>query len=56
MKNENTKVTYWKQNSTGMIYKYFGDSKPWNYTAEWRETTAYEWEHQNAVMVARYLH
>ena len=23
-------ITYWKNNSTGAIYKYFGDSKPLN--------------------------
>ena len=38
------KVTDWKELRTGMIYKYVGESKPYRYETEWKETTAWEYE------------
>lgn len=45
MANANEIITYWKHNSTGMIYKYYGHTKPYcveNYT----QVTGWDYDQQ----------
>lgn len=38
-------ISYWKNNNTGAIYKYYGNSKPYN-AENWTEVTRKEWVNQ----------
>lgn len=40
------KITYWKNLLNGSIYKYYGDSKPLNYSTDWREVSGWDYENQ----------
>jgi hypothetical protein len=40
------KVTFWKELRTGMIYKYYGDNKPFAYDTDWRQVTCKDFERQ----------
>ena len=42
------KVTYWKENRTGIIYKYFGESKPYRSETAWKRVTANDYFEQIA--------
>lgn len=45
MANANEIITYWKRNDNGMIYKYYGHTKPYmseNYT----QVTGWEYDQQ----------
>lgn len=54
MANANNIITYWKDKSTGVIYKYFGHTKP--YMAErFVQVTGWEYDEALRQAAARYL-
>lgn len=48
-------ATYWKENRTGMIYKYTYGVKPYLADHQWTEVTAWDFEQQQIEMVMRFL-
>jgi len=45
-------ATYWKENRTGMIYKYAFGTKPYNADNAWTQVSGWDYEEQmiNAVL------
>ena len=48
-------VTYWKENRTGIIYKYAFGTKPYRANENWTEVAAYDYEEQLINATLRYL-
>lgn len=43
-------ISFWKNLRTGVIYKYFGDAKPFNYETEWKQVSG--WDYDEALRIA----
>lgn len=48
-------ATYWKENRTGIIYKYAFGTKPYRANENWTEVAAYDYEMQMADAMLKYL-
>lgn len=47
--------TYWRENRTGMIYKYAFGTKPYNADGAWTEVAPHDYEEQMCNAVLKYL-
>ena len=54
MANANEIITYWKNNSTGCIYKYYGHTKPYC-TENYTQVTGWEYDEQLRQAAEKYL-
>lgn len=48
-------ATYWKENRTGIIYKYAFGTKPYRANGNWTEVAAHDYEEQLINATLRYL-
>ena len=39
-------ITYWKNITTGNVYKYYNDTKPYKADTEWKQVTAWDYDEQ----------
>lgn len=53
MKNTNEVITYWKNLTSGMMYKYYGTAKPLNWATDWKQVTAYDFDEFMAYWLKR---
>ena len=37
-------ITYWKNLNSGVIYKYYGSSKPLNWETEWKQVAGWDYD------------
>lgn len=47
--------TYWRENRTGMIYKYVFGTKPYNANGAWTEAAPHDYEEQMINAVLKHL-